>query len=494
MPSPGERASVAMSRVALVAPRTRLRAMLVVLADAGAVQFAGPVGAAHGEAVEALRRLEGGRPPAGPGVGPPAARVGGAGGAAGRTGPRLLAQPRPVRELERSGARDLLAGEVELARREAAAVAHGGAAVLVGWAPRAELPALATALAAAGAAVVELPRPPLADPPTLLRTRGPARRFAPLVATYGAPRYADLDPTPFAAVSFALMFGMMFGDAGHGLLLAALGLALRRAAGPPGAPRRPRLAPLRPLWPFAVAGGLVATVFGLLYGEAFGPTGLVPVLWLAPLDHPLTLLGAGVAVGAVLLAVSFAIGTANRARESGWQAALHASSGIAGVLVFAAAGLAALGAATGATLTFAVAAVVAAAGIVLLFGGFRAEAGRSGAAVAQALVELVDAVVRLGANLISFTRLAAFGLMHAALGAIVLDGARSLWRGGPAAFAAGVVLFAAGNALAFALEALVAGVQAMRLEYYELFSRIFAGEGEPFTPWRIPVSGRGAPA
>ena len=83
--------------------------------------------------------------------------------------------------------------------------------------------------------------------------------------------------------------------------------------------------------------------------------------------------------------------------------------------------------------------------------------------------------------------------MHAALGAVVLDGARGLWGGGPAATLAAIVVFVAGNAAAFALEALVAGVQAMRLEYYELFSRLFAGEGEPFSPWRIPVVRKAQP-
>jgi V/A-type H+-transporting ATPase subunit I len=131
--------------------------------------------------------------------------------------------------------------------------------------------------------------------------------------------------------------------------------------------------------------------------------------------------------------------------------------------------------------------VVAVGGVALLFAGFVADAGLSGAAIAQSLIEVFDAVVRVGSNAISFTRLAAFGLMHAALGAVVLDGARSLWGSGLAGAAAAVVVFAAGTAAAFALEALVAGVQAMRLEYYELFSRVFAGEGEPFSPWRIPV-------
>ncbi len=49
-------------------------------------------------------------------------------------------------------------------------------------------------------------------------------------------------------------------------------------------------------------------------------------------------------------------------------------------------------------------------------------------------------------------------------------------------------MFLTGNALAFSLELLVAGIQALRLEYYELFSRIFAGEGHAFSPWHIPLA------
>jgi V/A-type H+-transporting ATPase subunit I len=276
------------------------------------------------------------------------------------------------------------------------------------------------------------------------------------------------------------MFGMMFGDAGHGLLLMVLGLLLRRA-------RSPRLQRIRPLWPFPVAGGALATVFGVLYGEAFGPTGIVPTLWLSPLDEPVQLLAAAVAVGAVLLAVSYGFGIVNRWREAGARAALLAPSGIAGLALFGGAAMVALGVYLEVAAVAIAGVVVAVGGVALLFAGFVADAGLSGAAIAQSLIEVFDAVVRVGSNAISFTRLAAFGLMHAALGAVVLDGARSLWGSGLAGAAAAVVVFAAGTAAAFALEALVAGVQAMRLEYYELFSRVFAGEGEPFSPWRIPV-------
>jgi V/A-type H+-transporting ATPase subunit I len=458
-----------MSRVALVAPAARLRAMLVVLAGSGSAQLVGTVPAPHGDAVEALRRLERARPESGNAV------------------PAVAAEPPDVAELERAGARDLLAGEVELARRAEGAVRRGRFAALVAWVPTDELPALRERLATVGAAASELPRPALVEPPTLLRPGPVAGRFRPLVDTYGATRYADIDPTPFAAVSFVLMFGMMFGDAGHGLLLVLLGLLLRRS-------RTPRLQRIRPLWPFAVAGGAVATVFGVLYGEAFGPTGLVPTLWLSPLDDPVQLLAAAVGVGALLLGVSYGFGILNRWREAGARAALLAPSGIAGLAVFTGAGVLALGiyADSGAVVAGGVA--VAVGGVALLFAGFVADAGLSGAAIAQSVVEVFDSVVRVGSNAISFTRLAAFGLMHAALGAVVLDGATSLWASGVAGAVAAVVLFVVGNAAAFALEALVAGVQAMRLEYYELFSRVFAGEGEPFSPWRISVVDEDQPA
>ena len=454
-----------MSRVALVAPAARLRAMLVVVADSACVQFVGEQSAPEGEAMEALRRVER------------------AGPQTDRATPLLSADPPDLASLERDGRRDMLEGEVELQRRAGGAVRRGGFAVLVGWTPTAGLAGLADRLTRAGAAVVTLPRPAMVEPPTLLRPNPVAARFSPLVDTYGAARYADIDPTPFAAISFVLMFGMMFGDVGHGLMLVALGLLLRRT-------RSPRLQGLRPLWPFAVAGGLVAAGFGLLYGEAFGPTGLVPVLWIRPLDEPLRLLAAAIGVGALLLALGYAIGIVNRWREAGPRAALVAPSGLAGLAVFAGGGVLAFGVYAGVAAAVIGGAAIAVGGVGLLFIGFAAEAGFSGAGVAQAVIEVLDAVVRVGANLASFARLAAFGLMHAALGAVVLDGSRYLWDLGATGALAAIVLFVAGNAAAFALEALVAGVQAMRLEYYELFSRIFAGEGESFAPWRIPVADR----
>ena len=452
-----------MARVAIVAPTARLREALVEVADSCAVELAGTLPSPSGEALEALRRLE-------------------RKWTNGTPRPSLSPAAVDPSELERAGEADLLAGEVELSRRAAAAVDHGSFAALVGWTPEQELEPLSERLAPYGATVVELPRPPWLEPPTLIARTAMAKPFRPLVETYGSARYADLDPTLFAAFSFALMFGMMFGDVAHGLLLAGAALALRSV-------RRGRFAGLRRAWPLPFAAGLSAAFFGLLYGEFFGPTGVAPRLWLDPVEEPVPLLTAAVAIGAVLLAVSYGMGTANRWRESGAATAFVAPSGIAGTCVFLGAGILLAGWYFQLILVGLVGGTITIAGLVLLSAGYLVEAGRGGLAVLQVGIEVVDAVVRVGSSAISFTRLAAFGLMHAAIGAIVWAAATALW-GGVVGTAVAVLVFFAGNLFALTLELLVAGIQAVRLEYYELFSRVFAGEGHVFAPWHVPLAPR----
>ncbi len=380
---------------------------------------------------------------------------------------------------------DVASEHADLDELLAGTVQHGPVSAALGWCPQPVLTELRTLseLDQLGAAVVPLPRPAGLEPPTLLGRHGVGSGFDMLVSTYATVPYRDIDPTVVAGLAYVVMFGMMFGDAGHGALLVIAGLLARA--------RWWRFKRLAGVWLFLVGAGLSATGFGALYGEFFGPTGL-PVLWLAPLEQPVPLLLAGVGLGAVLLGLAFALGTLNRWREGGWGYALYSRSGIAGSLLFAGLGLSALGVWRSATLLTAVGALVAVTGLVLAFVGLLIDAGGGGAGVAQAVVELVDLVIRLGSNLVSFARLAAFGMTHAAIGWLVWVGAVGLWRHGPGAVAA-VLVFLLGNAVGFALELLVAGIQALRLEYYELFSRVFAGEGRRFRPWRLPASASPAP-
>jgi V/A-type H+-transporting ATPase subunit I len=450
-----------MQRVAVVARSARLRDALVRVAGLGTVEFDLPVAPADLEPSEPrrrLRRMTRGR----------------------QIEPSLSAAEPDLDLLEHDGRADLLAGEADLADLAAQATVRGEVSALVGWAPAQAMPALAASLAEVGAAAAPLPRPRGVDPPTAGASTPARRAFAPLVEAYGTVLYADVDLSVLAGLSYAVMFGAMFGDVGHGAILLAAGFVIRS-----GRPRR--LAALRPHWMFVALAGAAATAFGFAYGECFGPTGLVPPGLIAPMEQPVTLLVAGIIVGVLLLAGAYAVAIIDRIREGGLPLALYSPGGIAGALLFAAVGIGVaatywsrwwLGLAAG---------LLALAGLVLSYVGLFVSSGGGGAGAVQAGIETFDLVVRLGANIMSFARLAAFGLTHAVIGWIVWTATTGLWSRGPVGAAAAVLVFVAGNAVAFALEALVAAVQALRLEYYELFSRVFQTEGRPFRPWHLAV-------
>ena len=368
------------------------------------------------------------------------------------------------------------AGAPTLDAVTAASIQRQGVRATTGWTVQAAVDGLAGRVAPLGGAVVELAFPRGIDPPTVTSTRAAAAR--PLVDTYATVPYRDVDPTWFAAAAYVVMFGMMFGDVGDGALLAVAGVWLRRT-------RHPRLAGARRAWPLVVALGVSASVFGLLYGEVFGPTGLVSPLWLDPLDEPTRLLGAGIGVGAALLGAAYALGVVNRWREGGVNLALYSPTGVAGAALFVALGLVAGGVLWRVAALWTAGLLLGVLALVLVAIGLKVGAGPGAAGSLQASVELFDVVIRLGSNVVSFARLAAFGLTHAAIGAVVWDATAGLWSPSPTLVAAAVV-FLAGHVLAFGLEALVAAVQALRLEYYELFSRVFTSEGRPFHPLHVP--------
>jgi V/A-type H+-transporting ATPase subunit I len=448
-----------MRRVAIVAPQAVLRDNLLRVADAGCVELDRVEEVGPGPVARRLQVL--GAPP----------------------DDVVLASVAPdLDALEREHRLGLLAGEAQLEELARSVVRQGDVVALAGWCPAGEVAPLGQRLVGTGGALVPLRAPRGIDPPTLLRgAQAPAPSFTPLVTTYGTVPYKDVDPSWPAGIAYVVMFGLMFGDAGHGALLLIAALALRQ-----GFPRR--LAHLRHLWPFLAGAGLTSTLAGLAYGEFFGPTGVLPVLWLSPLVEPVRLMAAAVGFGAVLLALAYVAGTVNRWREGGPGSALYAASGGAGLALFLGLGLGGMGLYTHHHVLALAGAVLAAAGLALAAVGlFRATAGGMGG-VAQIGVQLFDIVVRIGTNTVSFARLAAFGLTHAALADLVWRGTTGLAVRGSGALAAAVLLFAVGTALSFGLEALVAGVQALRLEFYEIFSRLYETQGRPFRPWHVPLA------
>jgi V/A-type H+-transporting ATPase subunit I len=449
---------VAMQRVGLLAPDDTVRELLLRVARAGVVQMPSTSPeSATGPASVLLRHTQQ----------KPKTAV-------------LAAQAPDLGWCEQHDRLDLAAGEAQLEAVAETGVTHGEVIGFVGWAPKDTLAGLADGLAPIGGAVVAIRRPRGSQPPTLLAPGSARHAFAPLVETYATPPYRDLDVSVLAGLAYMAMFGMMFADVGHGALLLAIALTARFG-------HWRRLTIVRPVWVMVAGAGAASMVFGALYGECFGPTHAFPVLWLSPLDQPVELLSIAIGVGALLLAAAYAVASVNRFREGGWRSAIYASSGLAGAATFVGLGTVAGGLYTHMTLVTIAGAALACVAVGVAFVGFFVEAGGGFDGATQAGVESFDVVTRLGSNVVSFARLAAFGMTHAALGQVVWQSTVGAGRHGPFGVAAAVLIFVVGNTVTFSLEALIAGVQALRLEYYELFSRIFVTEGEPFRPWHLGV-------
>ena len=345
---------------------------------------------------------------------------------------------------------------------------RGSLATVSGWAPRNQLPSLKQMLTENfGERFVLQARDPRAEErlqvPSAMRHHRWLQPFARLVLNYGVPRYGEIDPTVLFAVSFVLMFGMMFGDVGHGASIALAGFLLRRRLGQYAA--------------MAIAVGFSSILFGLLYGSVFGFEHVLPALWMSPLSDPMRMLGValGWGVGFILLATVLTI--RNRIADGRWREALLDSHGAAGLLLY-------VGLLTGAW-RYATAGELDSGTVLMVCAAFAAifthswQHNRNSAFGERLLIVLMEgfeSVMAYISNTLSFLRLAAFSLNHVALSIAIFTVANMLQTTG---YWATVVL---GNLFILVLEGGIVAIQTLRLEYYEGFSRFFGGDGRAFRP------------
>jgi len=306
------------------------------------------------------------------------------------------------------------------------------------------------------------------------------RPFERLTKAYGTPAYGEVEPTAFLAMSFLLMFGLMFGDAGQGGVLFLLGYVIFR-----------RFFRYTDYGIIMMECGVASVVFGFLYGSVFGVEDLLPALWFSPMKDIAYFIKIAVlfGVGAISLGVILSFINALRLKTS----RLPATGLLAALIYWILAGLGVRYLLTGALeWDFWVAAGVC--GVTLLMGTIyvlqrlwlappRAEAITEGTGIRllEGVIEVVDGTIRFVANTISFIRIAAFALAHAGLFIAVFSLADTLNRMG----GGGVVYWLTiglGNVVIILLEGLVVSIQIVRLEYYEFMSKFFHGGGEPFKP------------
>jgi V/A-type H+-transporting ATPase subunit I len=383
--------------------------------------------------------------------------------------------------------------------------ASGRFVVISGWIPAEGAAQLRASIleATGGRAVVETERPedlPQASAdarriPILHRNPLLLRPFQKLVQLYGTPSYREVEPTAFFALSFLLMFGMMFGDVGHGLVLFVAGYCLFRYV--------PRFLDYGLL---LMEGGASSAAFGALYGSFFGIEGLLPVLWMEPLRDLPRFMGLAALLGVVLVSAGLLLNVLNTWRSGQRVGALFGPRGLFGALVYWVA-LALLVRAFVPTdfvvPTAALVALLAVPALLLLArpvlvraleGPRRARpaapATPAWLSLLEASVELVDAAFSYFANTLSFLRVAAFAAVHAGVFVALFALADTLARVSFGGDVLSVISLVAGNLLVILLEGLTVSVQVLRLEYYEFFSKFFRGGGEPYRPLMLSAAGK----
>ena len=306
------------------------------------------------------------------------------------------------------------------------------------------------------------------------------RPFERLTKAYGTPAYGEVEPTAFLAVSFLLMFGLMFGDDGQGGVLFLLGYVIFR-----------RFFRYTDYGVILMECGVASVIFGFLYGSVFGVENLLPALWFSPMQDITYFIKIAVLFGVGAISLGLILSFINALRLK--TPRLPGAGLLAALIYWVLAGLGVRYLLTGALeWDFWVAAGVA--GVTLLMGIIYilqrlwlapppAEPVTEGAGtrLLEGIIEVVDGTIRFVANTISFIRIAAFALAHAGLFIAVFSLADTLNRMG----GGGVVYWLTilvGNVVIILLEGLVVSIQIVRLEYYEFMSKFFHGGGEPFKP------------
>jgi V/A-type H+-transporting ATPase subunit I len=381
--------------------------------------------------------------------------------------------------------------------------AAGRFVVISGWIPESDAADMARAITAvtAGRAIVDIQKPqdfPEAFAEALripILHRNPVflRPFQMLVQMYGVPAYTELQPTAFFAISFLLMFGVMFGDAGQGLVLFSAGYCLWRWV--------PRFLDYGVL---LMECGAASTLFGVLYGSFFGIEGLLPVLWMEPIRDLPRFMTMAIGFGVLLVSGGLALNIINSWRAGDRASALVGPRGVSGAFMYWVS-LALLARALMpqdivlpgwvllSMMAVPVVLLVLRRPIVKLFerGQPRAAAAHTPAwlGALEGSVELVDTLFSYFANTISFVRVAAFAAVHAGVFIAMFalaDTLASLRFGQPLSIATLVI----GNVIMILLEGLTVSVQVLRLEYYEFFGKFFKGGGELYRPLMLRKGGR----
>lgn len=325
-------------------------------------------------------------------------------------------------------------------------------------------------------------------PPTKLRNGWFSRPYAAVVGMYGMPAYNGINPTLFVALSFTVLFGIMFGDLGQGLVIFLAGLFMS-------------LKLKNQYGGLLTRCGLSSMVFGFMFGSFFGFEDKLDPIYEAlgwegkPIeifDQTSFILISAVAIGAFIILISMLMNIAAGFKQRNYEKAIFGCNGIAGIVFYSSVITAVVGRFIGKTFTTPLYVVfLIVIPLICIFcrvpfsiaAKYRRwqlsedpEEGGIGNFIVENFFEMFEFLLSYVSNTLSFLRVGGFVLCHAGMMLVVM----TLMNG----FSAAVqpIVLVIGNIFVMAMEGMIVAIQLIRLEFYEVFSRFYEGDGKPFEP------------
>lgn len=312
------------------------------------------------------------------------------------------------------------------------------------------------------------------QPPTKLKNNPIFKPFEMFVKMYGLPSYSEIDPTSILAVTYILFFGIMFGDVGQSLVLAIAGFIVYKVK----------------KWDLGgIVGwvGLSGVIFGFIYGSFFGNEEIIPHLFhtspIRPMEQAIMMLGATIGMGVLIIIFGMVLNIVNAVKSRNKGEALFGHNGAAGLVFYLSVLLLAANLFLKWGIPTPVFTVLIAVSVLAMYmceplsdlvAGKKHWWPKTSMYFVENLFEMFEVILSFFTNTISFLRIGAFAIVHVGMMMVVAILT-------PEGIGVGSILVQViGNAVVMILEGLIVGIQVLRLEYYEMFSRYFTGRGKEF--------------
>ncbi len=310
--------------------------------------------------------------------------------------------------------------------------------------------------------------------PTKLRNNKLFRPFETLVNMYGVPSYNELDPTPFLSITYMFLFGAMFGDLGQGMILLIGGILLSKA-------RDKKI-----FGQILTRLGVSSMIFGVLYGAFFGFEDVIPALLIRPFENINMVLESAVVIGIFLILISYIYSILNSIKRKDLKEGLFGRDGVVGFLFYVLLLLLVGGKFLGKNIIpeklggilcviFIVFMVFKEPFANILLKRRPLYEGDASSYYIENGFSIVETLLSMLSGTVSFIRVGAFALTHVGLFIAFQTIGKMIGTQ-----VGNIIVLLIGNIIIIGLEGLIVFIQGLRLEYYELFSRYYEGEGIKF--------------